>query len=158
MAEQHLIDMLCMSGFDRDDSWGFRAVEPSRCCITSIALVLLKTGIRFSPEDGEPQPNEEELEGLEGVRVDNQQLATAQKLLLFWRKPAVSRLPSSVPGPRCLSLTRLPSVTFPYRSASVGGTASTSSCRIQTHLRPAPRKTVVRRRPLSRPPRPRRQT
>jgi len=75
VAEQHLIDMLCMSGFDREDSWGFRALEPSRCCISSIALVLLKTGIHH-PADG----------GL--ATFDQQQMATAQKLLLFWRKPA----------------------------------------------------------------------
>ncbi|CAO1635775.1 unnamed protein product [Sympodiomycopsis kandeliae] len=89
MAEQHLIDMLCMSGFDRDDSWGFRALEPNRCCITSIALVLLKTGIRFSGDtQSEPQANEEDVEGQEGTKVDQAQLSTAQKLLLFWRKPA----------------------------------------------------------------------
>ncbi|KWU46710.1 hypothetical protein RHOSPDRAFT_14697 [Rhodotorula sp. JG-1b] len=58
VAEQHLIDMLCMSGFEREDTWGYRALEPNRSCIASIAL------------------------------VDAQQLATAQKLLLFWRKPA----------------------------------------------------------------------
>jgi hypothetical protein len=97
VAEQHLIDMLCMryvlslftslstgthssSGFDRDDEWGFRAMEPSRCCISSIALVLLKTGIvhHAAEPDGERQ-----------VTVDYIQMATAQKLLLFWRKPAV---------------------------------------------------------------------
>jgi len=75
MAEQHLIDMLCMSGFNRDDEWGFRALEPSRCCISSIALVLLKTGIIHHP-NGKP------------VEIDYGQMATAQKLLLFWRKPA----------------------------------------------------------------------
>lgn len=26
----------------------------------------------------------------QGMKIDHQQLATAQKLLLFWRKPAVS--------------------------------------------------------------------
>ncbi|KAK7051651.1 hypothetical protein VNI00_004630 [Paramarasmius palmivorus] len=77
IAEQHLIDMLCMSGFDREDEWGFRALEPSRCCISSIALVLLKTGIIHHPNDPEKP-----------VEVDQQQMATAQKLLLFWRKPA----------------------------------------------------------------------
>ncbi|THH12183.1 hypothetical protein EW146_g7797 [Bondarzewia mesenterica] len=78
VAEQHLIDMLCMSGFDRDDEWGFRAVEPSRCCISSIALVLLKTGIVHSTAPtGERQ-----------VAIDYNQMGTAQKLLLFWRKPA----------------------------------------------------------------------
>ncbi|KAI0773095.1 hypothetical protein BD413DRAFT_539127 [Trametes elegans] len=78
LAEQHLIDMLCMSGFDRDDEWGYRAMEPSRCCISSIALVLLKTGILHTTSPtGERQ-----------VTVDYNQMATAQKLLLFWRKPA----------------------------------------------------------------------
>ncbi|KAG0706604.1 hypothetical protein DFH29DRAFT_133862 [Suillus ampliporus] len=79
IAEQHLIDMLCMSGFNRDDEWGFRAMEPSRCCISSIALVLLKTGIVHHP----PGPN-----GERPVTIDYNQMATAQKLLLFWRKPA----------------------------------------------------------------------
>jgi len=79
LAEQHLIDMLCMSGFERDDVWGYRAIEPNRCCISSIALVLLKTGITHAnPADPTPA----------GVAMDNQQMGTAQKLLLFWRKPA----------------------------------------------------------------------
>ncbi|KAF8664620.1 hypothetical protein AX16_000719 [Volvariella volvacea WC 439] len=76
VAEQHLIDMLCMSGFNRDDEWGYRALEPSRCCISSIALVLLKTGINHTQGGERP------------VEVDYQQMNTAQKLLLFWRKPA----------------------------------------------------------------------
>ncbi|QRV81349.1 WHI2-like protein P4H10,16c [Ceratobasidium sp. AG-Ba] len=75
VAEQHLIDMLCMSGFNRDDTWGYRALEPNRCCISSIALVLLKTGINHPADGGQ-------------ATIDNQQMATAQKLLLFWRKPA----------------------------------------------------------------------
>jgi len=79
MAEQHLIDMLCVSGFDREDTWGFRAVEPNRCCISSIALVHLKTGIAH---DSPTEAN------LSGVIVDQTQMTTAQKLLLFWRKPA----------------------------------------------------------------------
>lgn len=66
------------SGFNRDDEWGYRALEPSRCCISSIALVLLKTGINHNPEDQE-RP----------VEIDYHQMSTAQKLLLFWRKPAV---------------------------------------------------------------------
>lgn len=76
VAEQHLIDMLCMSGFDREDEWGYRALEPSRCCISSIALVLLKTGIHHYPNNEQP------------TDIDYGQMATAQKLLLFWRKPA----------------------------------------------------------------------
>ncbi|KAM0756429.1 hypothetical protein T439DRAFT_321128 [Meredithblackwellia eburnea MCA 4105] len=92
VAEQHLIDMLCMSGFERDDNWGYRSIEPNRCCIASIALVLLKTGIVHppivdpsvpTPEGAEPPTPESKT-----PKVNAQQLATAQKLLLFWRKPA----------------------------------------------------------------------
>ncbi|KAK4512779.1 uncharacterized protein ATC70_003485 [Mucor velutinosus] len=64
VAEQHLIDMLCDAGFTREDSWGHRELEPSKTCIISMSLVLLKT-----------------------TGPDNH-MATAQKLLLFWRKPA----------------------------------------------------------------------
>lgn len=66
VAEQHLIDMLCDAGFTRQDIWGHREIEPNRACIISMSLVLLKTS---GPEN---------------------HMATAQKLLLFWRKPAVS--------------------------------------------------------------------
>ncbi|KAN0059979.1 hypothetical protein ACQY0O_007952 [Thecaphora frezii] len=109
LAEQHLIDMLCMSGFDRNDTWGFRALEPSRCCITSIALVLLKTGIMHAgeleasgikPDSPEVQDYYDETgqtSMYQGMKIDHQQLATAQKLLLFWRKPAVSLEPASDP-------------------------------------------------------------
>lgn len=65
VAEQHLIDMLCDAGFTRQDSWGHRELEPNKTCIISMSLVLLKT-----------------------TGPDNH-MATAQKLLLFWRKPAV---------------------------------------------------------------------
>lgn len=104
VAEQHLIDMLCMSGFERDDVWGYRSVEPNRCCIASIALVLLKTGIVHPPLSPLSTTTTkttttgalDEYAGGDGgeadVQVNAQQLATAQKLLLFWRKPAVSSL------------------------------------------------------------------
>jgi hypothetical protein len=72
------------SGFDRNDEWGFRALEPSRCCISSIALVLLKTGIIHHATG---------TNGDKTVTIDYNQMATAQKLLLFWRKPAVRASP-----------------------------------------------------------------
>ncbi|KAI9439209.1 phosphatase activator [Lactarius indigo] len=72
IAEQHLIDMLCMR-----TNGALGRFEPSRCCISSIALVLLKTGIHHPATSGEKQ-----------VTIDYNQMATAQKLLLFWRKPA----------------------------------------------------------------------
>ncbi|KAK1923159.1 phosphatase activator [Papiliotrema laurentii] len=81
LAEQHLIDMLCMSGFHREDVWGFRACEPSRNIISSMALVLLKTGI-IHPGDEGSEP------GQTAPIIDPGQMGTAQKLLLFWRKPA----------------------------------------------------------------------
>ncbi|KAG0029686.1 hypothetical protein BGZ81_003521 [Podila clonocystis] len=64
VAEQHLIDMLCVSGFSKDDEWGYRRMETGRTSIASLSLVLLKT------------------------TGQGNQMATAQKLLLFWRKPA----------------------------------------------------------------------
>ncbi|KAG8707256.1 hypothetical protein FRC11_007559 [Ceratobasidium sp. 423] len=36
VAEQHLIDMLCMSGFNRDDAWGYRKQEPLRLIDTML--------------------------------------------------------------------------------------------------------------------------
>lgn len=87
VAEQHLIDMLCMSGFSRDDEWGYRSIEPRRCCITSLALVLLKTGITHDHPPGHPFTGPQSATQM-NPRVNNSQLTTAQKLLLFWRKPA----------------------------------------------------------------------
>lgn len=134
VAEQHLIDMLCMrwvlgplsllwlsftdpllthSGFEREDIWGYRSLEPNRCCIASIALVLLKTGIVHPPitvPEGAPKP---------AVEVNAQQLATAQKLLLFWRKPAVS---GARDGGRADDADLLPWL----HSASAGGTLPSS--------------------------------
>jgi hypothetical protein len=87
--------ILCMnSGFDREDEWGYRSMEPNRCCITSIALVLLKTGISqpdASSEEGTADhlTANDAMPAPPAVNVNSGQLATAQKLLLFWRKPAV---------------------------------------------------------------------
>ena len=79
-------------------------MEPNRCCVSSIALVLLKTGILHHPPNagGERQ-----------VTIDYNQMATAQKLLLFWRKPAVSYSLFGAPS-SCLTSEH---------SVSVGGTA-----------------------------------
>ena len=63
-AEQHLIDMLCASGFHPADRWAKRYLEPQKACVTSIALALLQ------PSDSSTA------------------MSTSQKLLLFWRKPA----------------------------------------------------------------------
>lgn len=83
------------SGFDRSDDWGYRALEPTRCSMVSLALVLLKTGTVHAADteviaaiDAKPPATNQYVTGPYGSRIDEAQLATAQKLLLFWRKPA----------------------------------------------------------------------
>ncbi|PYH41814.1 dipeptidyl peptidase 3 [Aspergillus saccharolyticus JOP 1030-1] len=68
-TEQHLIEMLTAGGFDRDDRWGHRAPEPNKAVICSLALAKLRTDIRSDLENSNA-------------------VGMAQKLLLFWRKPA----------------------------------------------------------------------
>ncbi|KAJ5495646.1 dipeptidyl peptidase 3, partial [Penicillium diatomitis] len=68
-TEQHLIEMLTAGGFDRDDAWGHRAPEPNKAVICSLALAKLRTDIR-------------------GDIAGSNAVGMAQKLLLFWRKPA----------------------------------------------------------------------
>ncbi|KAL6852374.1 hypothetical protein ACO1O0_006918 [Amphichorda felina] len=68
-TEAHLIEMLTAGGFDRDDRWGHRAGEPHKAVICSLALARLRSDIR-------------------GNDVGSNAVGMAQKLLLFWRKPA----------------------------------------------------------------------
>jgi hypothetical protein len=82
-TEQHLIEMLTAGyvdedigsswltlnrGFNHDDQWGHRANEPNKAVICSLALARLRTDIRSD--------------------MGNNAVGMAQKLLLFWRKPA----------------------------------------------------------------------
>ncbi|MCJ1352150.1 MAG: hypothetical protein MMC33_002134 [Icmadophila ericetorum] len=69
-TEQHLIEMLTAGGFNNDDKWGHRAGEPNKAVICSLALARLRTDIKGN-----------ELANSNAVGM-------AQKLLLFWRKPA----------------------------------------------------------------------
>lgn len=68
-TEQHLIEMLTAGGFDHSDTWGHRAAEPNKAVVCSIALARLRTDIR-------------------GETANSNAVGMAQKLLLFWRKPA----------------------------------------------------------------------
>lgn len=61
--------MIWGSGFDREDQWGHRAPEPGKAVICSLALAKLRTDIR-------------------GDLSHSNAVGMAQKLLLFWRKPA----------------------------------------------------------------------
>lgn len=56
-------------GFNHDDRWGHRAGEPNKAVICSLALAKLRTDIR-------------------GDMTNSNAVGMAQKLLLFWRKPA----------------------------------------------------------------------
>ncbi|AOW00308.1 YALI0A06369p [Yarrowia lipolytica CLIB122] len=98
-AEQHLVEMLCNSGFTLNDTWGYRSTEPGRAVIGSLALVQLRssgapvtaesasaaeaaTGV---PSDTEMHTAEEDNSGPNG---EDDFESTRHKLLLFWRKPA----------------------------------------------------------------------
>lgn len=59
------------SGFNHDDRWGHRASEPNKAVIASIALARLRTDIQGNAN-----------------LANNNTVGMAQKLLLFWRKPA----------------------------------------------------------------------
>lgn len=113
-AEEHLLEMLCSSGFSVDSDWGHRSSEPGKTVLTSLALVDLK-----HPEP----PAEAESPSLNPVSSNNtiskqsrrsrlaelagnaarsasrsvsrnrsgsraKSAGTSSKLLLFWRKPA----------------------------------------------------------------------
>ncbi|KAL8745751.1 MAG: hypothetical protein Q9190_002159, partial [Brigantiaea leucoxantha] len=83
-TEQHLIEMLTAgektlnsltpprphSGFYNDDRWGHRAGEPNKAVICSLALARLRT------------------DGKGNDIANSNAVGMAQKLLLFWRKPA----------------------------------------------------------------------
>jgi ATP-binding cassette subfamily F protein 3 len=69
-TEQHLIEMLTAGGFNHDDLWGHRAGEPNKAVICSIALARLRTDIKGNDA------------------ANSNAVGMAQKLLLFWRKPA----------------------------------------------------------------------
>ncbi|KAF9769816.1 hypothetical protein IL306_012716 [Fusarium sp. DS 682] len=68
-TEAHLIEMLTAGGFNHDDRWGHRAGEPNKAVICSLALARLRSDIR-------------------GNEMGSNAVGMAQKLLLFWRKPA----------------------------------------------------------------------
>lgn len=69
LIDLNLETHLLRSGFDREDQWGHRAPEPNKAVICSLALAKLRTDIR-------------------GDLANNNAVGMAQKLLLFWRKPA----------------------------------------------------------------------
>lgn len=45
-AEQHLMDMLCNSGFSLDENWGHRSLEPGKTVVFSLTLARLNNGTR----------------------------------------------------------------------------------------------------------------
>ncbi|KAI9653517.1 MAG: hypothetical protein M1821_007025 [Bathelium mastoideum] len=84
-TEQHLIEMLTAGGFNHDDRWGHRAGEPNKAVICSLALARLRTEQQPKPGgvNGDVLVN-----GNNGSGGGATAVGMAQKLLLFWRKPA----------------------------------------------------------------------
>lgn len=69
-SKPHFCAHMIYSGFQHNDSWGHRASEPNKAVICSLALARLRTDIRGSD------------------LANSSTFGMAQKLLLFWRKPA----------------------------------------------------------------------
>lgn len=105
VAEQHLFDMLCTSGFDKNEIWGSRSMEPGKCGVQSLLLVRLVTTPPTPPESPSLHPvssntsrSRSRIVSLasSATRVALRSLSRARKLaeanqtklLLFWRKPA----------------------------------------------------------------------
>ncbi|KAI5285608.1 hypothetical protein KEM54_000437, partial [Ascosphaera aggregata] len=78
-TEQHLIDMLTSGGFAKNAKWGRRSLEPNKAVICSLALARLKT---------EPVDEFGNITGGVNNSTGLNAKGMAQKLLLFWRKPA----------------------------------------------------------------------
>lgn len=116
-AEQHLFDMLCLSGFEADGTWGSRNLEPLRCVILSLLLVRLTNKSAETPPDSPSlnpvdstasvqsqtqtqsrarSKNRISMLASSALRAASRSLSrsrkrndqTQNKLLLFWRKPA----------------------------------------------------------------------
>jgi hypothetical protein len=62
-AEHQLMDLLCQAGFTKQDRWGHRWMEPNKTCISSLSVAPIQYHNR---------------------------VFVGQKLMMFWRKPAVS--------------------------------------------------------------------
>lgn len=103
-AEDHLLDMLCSSGFSVSTDWGHRSAEPGKTVLTSLALVDLKHPHPESPaldpvmsnSSGNKHSRRSRLVELASSaarsasrsRSSSKPPGTSSKLLLFWRKPA----------------------------------------------------------------------
>ncbi|CAI5760293.1 unnamed protein product [Candida verbasci] len=115
-AEKHLFDMLCSSGFEVNDSWGSRSLEPGKCVISSLQLVRLKTNKNETPpespnltpvtsnastskvsEKDRSRSRSRIAQLANSARAASRSLSSKRrsqidsnqtKLLLFWRKPA----------------------------------------------------------------------
>lgn len=82
-AEQHLIEMLCSSGLNINDEWGFRSAEPNKTVISSLALTRLQP----APSDGKQEQHEESTDD-DNEDDSETSWSMPHKLFLFWKKPA----------------------------------------------------------------------
>lgn len=108
-AEKHLFDMLCSSGFEHQEVWGNRSIEPGKCIILSLLLVRLRNDPPTAPDSpnllpvtsnastGSRSRSRSRFANLanSASRAASRSLSRVKKpteshtkLLLFWRKPA----------------------------------------------------------------------
>lgn len=116
-AEEHLLGMLCSSGFTTESEWGHRSSEPGKTVLTSLALVNLKNPEpdiidQTTSEASSPSPTlapvqsnasyksrrsriaelassaAKSVRSSSSSRREKKSSAGTSKLLLFWRKPA----------------------------------------------------------------------
>lgn len=120
-AEQHLMDMLCSSGFHDSSTWGNRAQEPGKTVISSLSLCRLanETTQDFRDKvDAAKRKHEDELKSLRGAQDSTYSLT-----------PKGSRSsPSAQPDPKRKS--RLSSLADNVRSRSASRNRSSSRQRV----------------------------
>lgn len=110
-AEQHLMDMLCSSGFSQSGDWGHRSLEPGKTVIFSLTLARLQNNsINLQSPSQSPSLNPvssttsltniedkrksrfsslaHNITGRNSSKMRTKPNPNLTKLLLFWRKPA----------------------------------------------------------------------
>lgn len=74
-AEQHLMDMLCNSGFSHEEEWGHRSLEPDKTVIFSLTLARLNNNSTSSHRNEDEETNS--TNGTSGLDSSNTSIASA---------------------------------------------------------------------------------
>lgn len=134
VAEQHLIDMLCSSGFSTDERWGVRAMEPNKTVVSSLALVRLK------PSDDEVSANDqsEDIKSLNALEINSPDspiatpnLSSPQNDSEVVDKPILESSEPNPGPPSASSPTEKLEVNPPASSSSSSVSSASSSSEVQ---------------------------